>query len=687
MDEQYIKCNCKYKEAFNNNHTPMIILDSITGKIDDANLAACNYYLCSKEKLLSMYISDINILPKKEIFKEIDRAKSEDRQLFRFKHKLSNGEIRDVEVYSGPMRINNKDLLFSVIHDVKEKSELENNYLISKAYFDSLFNNSPEAIAIVSSEFKVLNINTSFEKIFQYSLKDVKDKDITTILCDENLYGTSYRFRESIKKGKFVKEEVTRNRKDGTSLEVLLLAFPLVVEGETIGIYCIYSDISEVKKKDERIKMLTYNDILTGLFNRDFFLHNLDYEIHIRNSKKDSVDKFAVLIIKANELNEIRDALGHLVGDKMIKEFALRLRGSVPIEDVVARVGDDEFAILLRNIKDPEDLMKLVNTILKTLNKYFFIDNNEFQITTSIGIAIYPDDSIESIGLIRKAEIAMNKSKEFNISNPIRFNNAIDKEVQEYFWIKNDLAKSILNEELILNYQPIFDTSTNTLVGVEALVRWNHKINGIILPSKFIPVAEKSGMIHFIGEWVLRNACKQNQKWQEEGYKSIYISVNISILQLEQSNFCDIVKGILQESNLDPQYLQLEITETSFAQNYELIENTIKGLSKLGIMLAVDDFGTGYSSLGQLCELNINSLKIDRTFIDGVDENVNKSKIVKAVIALAKSLNINLTAEGVETEKELNFLKENRCNVAQGYLFSKPVEKDKIEKLLVKLER
>lgn len=687
MDEQYIKCNCKYKEAFNNNHTPMIILDSITGKIDDANLAACNYYLCSKEKLLSMYISDINILPKKEIFKEIDRAKSEDRQLFRFKHKLSNGEIRDVEVYSGPMRINNKDLLFSVIHDVKEKSELENNYLISKAYFDSLFNNSPEAIAIVSSEFKVLNINTSFEKIFQYSLKDVKDKDITTILCDENLYGTSYRFRESIKKGKFVKEEVTRNRKDGTSLEVLLLAFPLVVEGETIGIYCIYSDISEVKKKDERIKMLTYNDILTGLFNRDFFLHNLDYEIHIRNSKKDSVDKFAVLIIKANELNEIRDALGHLVGDKMIKEFALRLRGSVPIEDVVARVGDDEFAILLRNIKDPEDLMKLVNTILKTLNKYFFIDNNEFQITTSIGIAIYPDDSIESIGLIRKAEIAMNKSKEFNISNPIRFNNAIDKEVQEYFWIKNDLAKSILNEELILNYQPIFDTSTNTLVGVEALVRWNHKINGIILPSKFIPVAEKSGMIHFIGEWVLRNACKQNQKWQEEGYKSIYISVNISILQLEQSNFCDIVKGILQESNLDPQYLQLEITETSFAQNYELIENTIKELSKLGIMLAVDDFGTGYSSLGQLCELNINSLKIDRTFIDGVDENVNKSKIVKAVIALAKSLNINLTAEGVETEKELNFLKENRCNVAQGYLFSKPVEKDKIEKLLVKLER
>jgi len=280
----------------------------------------------------------------------------------------------------------------------------------------------------------------------------------------------------------------------------------------------------------------------------------------------------------------------------------------------------------------------------------------------------------------------MDKSKKISENSSIQFENSYDKEIQEYFWIKRDLLKSIQNEELFLNYQPIYDTAKNKLIGVEALIRWNHKEEGIIPPFKIIPIAEKTGMIHSIGEWVLIEACNQNRRWQESGYGPIYVSVNVSVLQLEKPGFSRMIKRILRDTMLEPQYLQLEITETFFTQNYELIKETIKEISNQGVKFAIDDFGTGYSSLGQLCEISINNLKVDRMFVDGVDRNINKSKIVKAIISLADSLDINLTAEGVETKEELRFLKENKCNIVQGYLFSKPVGIYEIEGLLKRVK-
>ncbi|HSH35628.1 sensor domain-containing protein, partial [Schnuerera sp.] len=606
---------------------------------------------------------------------------------FRFKHKLSNGDIMDVEVYSGPINIDNRDLLFSIIHDSQEKIELERKYRKSKIYFDSLFDNSPEAIAIVNKDFKVLDVNNGFQNVFLYDLKDIKGKDLTELLCEETLYDTSYSFRESIKKGKFVKKEVKRKRKDGRLLDLLLLGFPLILDGETIAAYCVYSDIKEVKEKDKQIELLTKRDILTGLFNRKFFLNELDKRI-LKNKEENRIEeKIAVIVISINEFKEITEALGPLAGDNILKEFAGRLKQSINIDDLVARFSEDEFAILISNFKNIEKLEELTDNILKKLHPSFQIAQNQIQVRTSIGIAIFPDDDIKSIGLVRKAEIAMNKSKEFNSNTPVKFKKELDKEVQEYFWIKSNLAKALWYNELFLNYQPIYDTSINKLIGVEALARWNHNKVGIIPPSKFIPIAEKTGLIYSIGEWVLLNACKQNKKWQDLGYEPIYMSVNISALQLEQPNFINVVKKVIEESKLNPRYLQLEITETFFTQKYELIEDAIKKLEELGVKLAIDDFGTGYSSLSQLCEFNIDNIKIDRSFIDGVDRNLNKRKVVKAVISLAKSLNIDLTAEGVETQNELKFLKENKCPIAQGYLLSKPVENERIEELLQKNDK
>ncbi len=682
MTDFSIEGNCIYKEVFQNQYTPMMIIDPVTGNIDDANLAACDYYFYSKKELLSMNISEINMLTKQERFKKMNEVMKKNRKFIRFKHKLSSGEKEDVGVHSRSLKVGDRNHLTSIIQDTGRSPKSETEYMKNIAYFDSLFNNSPEAIAMVDDNFKIVNTNEKFEDMFQYEFEEIKGRDITRLLCEEARYNPSLKFRESITKGLFVSEEVKRRRKDGSILDVMLMGFPLMVFGEKAGAYYIYSDLTESKSQKNMIKRLTCNDSLTGLFNKDFLIDCLENEIIKKVDGEATKAKLVVLILKVNELKETSDALGHVVGNLILKEFAFRLRASVGNKNIIARFNEDEFAIMMTKIEELNEINLLTRSIVENLNAPFCIGDNELKITTSIGIATYPDDGIEGITLLRKAEIAMDKSKMSSGNSSVHFQNDYDREIQEYFWIKKDLAKSIQNEELFLNYQPIFNIVKNEVVGAEALVRWNHKEKGIIPPLKFIPIAENTGMIHSIGEWVLCEACRQNKRWQELGHEPIIVSVNVSVIQIEKPGFSSMVKQVLQDSNLEPRYLQLEITETFFTIDYELIKGTIKELSELGITFSIDDFGTGYSSLGQLSELSINNLKIDRMLIDRVDENTNKLKIVKAIISLAISLDISLTAEGVERQEELSILKENRCTMVQGYYFSRPVTSEKIEELL-----
>lgn len=347
----------------------------------------------------------------------------------------------------------------------------------------------------------------------------------------------------------------------------------------------------------------------------------------------------------------------------------------------MARYNEWQFALLIPTIKTLDELNRVINQSKLDLDTCITIENLQINVTTNLGVAIYPDDGKDTTTLIRNADIALTKARKSSANCIFRFDESLNLQIQEEFWMKNDLFNAMDFKELILNYQPIYDIYTNKLVGTEALIRWNHRKKGIIPPLKFIPIAESTGMIYPIGEWVLLNACVQNKKWQDLGYDPIYVSVNVSALQLERVNFYNVVTNILEKSKMDPKYLKIEITETYFTQHYGLISNNIKNLNNLGVRFSIDDFGTGYSSLGQLSELSINTIKIDRVFISNVDLNVSNSKIVKAVISLAKSLNIDLTAEGVEREEELKFLRENNCNIAQGYLFSKPIEANMIEKL------
>lgn len=799
-DTEDIDCS-----IFNNRHTPMLIIKGESGEIRDANIAACNYYGYSRDMLLKMKITEINTLSQQEVFEEMSRASKEDRKFFRFKHRLAGGEIKEVEVYSGPVTIKGESLLFSIIHDVEDKRAMERKIMLQESYFESLYENSPEAIVMLDNEFRVISVNSSFERIFQYRIDEIRNQNITKVLCEEEFYDESSYFKDSIKRGEFVREETLRRRKDGKLVDVSFLGYPIISNGEQVGVYGIYSDLSIVKEteskkrlfseifknntvgvvvtdidgniqwindaftevtgyysaevvgrkpsilksgmhdneyysnmwntilstgkwqgevfnkrkdgelyqewliiiairddrgniehfvgmmnditdarqKENRIEFLTNKDSLTDLYNREYFVNKLNYEISRRNKGMDTEKELAIIFLDLDDFKEINDNLGHLAGDSVLKEFASRLKGSVREYDIAARFGGDEFIVLILYVREYLEIIHIANRIIDETSKPFLIDNLELHITASLGISRYPDDGADSTTLIRNADIAMYRSKEGKNKKITIFESSLDEELKEYFKIKNNLRNAVTNNELFLEYQPIFDVTKGKIIGTEALVRWNFNNSELIPPLKFIPVAEKNGFMQSIGEWVLRTACRQNRQWQESGYGPIFISVNVSIVQLEQAKFCEIVKNALQESQLKPEYLQLEITETIFTKNYDKIVETIKAINGLGVKVAIDDFGTGYSSLGQLSRLEINKLKIDRSFINEINENENKNKIVRAIISLAESLSLELIAEGVETEAQLDFLVRNECNMVQGYLYSKPVLPNELEQLLM----
>lgn len=795
-----------YSSIFNNSHTPMLLLDSKSGEIKDANIAACNYYGYSRDVLRRKNISDINILSRHEIFQQMEKAKNEHRKYFEFRHRLASGEVREVEVYSGPIMAKGEYYLLSIIHDVQYKKDIEQKYRIQESYFKSLFEHSPEAIAILDNQFNILDVNGSFKRIFQYDLDEIRLQNITKVLCEEQLYDESKYFKDCITGGEFVRQETQRKRRDGELIDVSFLGYPIISNGEQIGVYGIYSDLSkeketeskirlfaeifknntvgvivtdiegsiqwindafteitgyvpeeivglkpsvlksgqhnveyysnmwnsilkagkwqgeiynkrkngeiylewlniiairddkggierfvgmisditDSKRKENIIEILTNRDSLTDLYNRDYFVNKLNYEMLKRNKEKEAKQELAIIFLDIDDFKEINDTLGHLVGDSVLKEFAFRLKESIRDYDIASRFGGDEFIVMLLSIKEDYELMSVANRIIEEISRPFIIDNIELHITASLGISRYPMDGSDSTTLIRNADIAMYKSKELKNRKITIFEPFLDEKVKEYFMIKNNLRRAITNNEFFLEYQPIIDAKSNKMVGAEALLRWCMNGTDLISPLKFIPVAEKNGYMQHIGEWVLKTACKQNRMWQDKGYSPIFVSVNVSIMQLEQPNFCEIVKTVLKETNLNPQYLQLEITETIFTKNYDSVVQTIKRINALGVQVAIDDFGTGYSSLGQLSRLEITKLKIDRTFISEINENANKNKIVKTIISLAESLDLELVAEGVETKEQLEFLMRNDCNVVQGFLFSKPIKINEIEELLDK---
>ncbi|MBV4550538.1 EAL domain-containing protein [Pseudomonas sp. SWRI102] len=384
--------------------------------------------------------------------------------------------------------------------------------------------------------------------------------------------------------------------------------------------------------------------------------------------------QLAVMFIGLDRFKRINNALGHPVGDEMLKRVARTLAMVVRESDSVFRYGSDEFVVILGDIADPQLIKGVAEKLLAAINAPHPIDGHDLTVTASLGISVYPADGFDAVALIKKAETAMRNVKENGPNDYRFFTEDMNRRARQQQTIESGLRLALQRKEFVLHYQPKLDLTNGRVVGAEALVRWNRPDQGLVFPSDFIPVAEDSGLIVPLSQWVLQEACQQACRWQAEGMRPLYLSVNVSAIDFRQRGFVDGIARTLKETGLDPTQLELEITESVLMQNIDTTVATLKAIKQLGIRLAIDDFGTGYSSLSYLQKFPVDVLKIDQSFVGDLSIDSNDAKLVSTIINLGRSLNLHIIAEGVETREQLEFLKRHQCEEAQGYYFSKAVE-------------
>ncbi len=418
------------------------------------------------------------------------------------------------------------------------------------------------------------------------------------------------------------------------------------------------------------------HDLLTGLPNRILFNERL--LISLANARSNR-EKLAVMFLDLDRFKKINDTLGHEVGDRLLKVVALRLTSCIRDTDILARWGGDEFTLLLPNISGAECSAEIAQKILDTLKPPFFLSNNYFHITSSIGIALYPDDGEDAETLIKNADAALYSAKAKGRNNYQFYTRNINEQASELLFLENRLHHAWERGEFLVYYQPKVNVNTGKITGMEALVRWQSPELGFVSPGKFIPIAEENGLIVPIGAWVLRTACTQSKAWLDAGLSPILMAVNLSARQLQQPDLVEMVAQILAETNLEPRFLELEITETTAMQNVDFTKEILRELNRMGVRISIDDFGTGYSSLNYLKNFPIHTIKIDRSFVRDMAVDPYDVAIASAVVALGKSFNMSVVAEGVETVEQLECLHKLGCEEMQGYLFSKPLpDKDAI---------
>lgn len=459
-------------------------------------------------------------------------------------------------------------------------------------------------------------------------------------------------------------------KKDKTKLSVEYVISSIEDKKEVLGKVVIFKDITERQRMEEDIQYLAYYDRLTDLPNRSMLENRLHQELQIARSKD---QRLAVLYLDLDRFKLINDSLGHSFGDLLLRETADRLRNSIPEKAVVSRQGGDEFTIILPNIKSEEDVLQFLLSIIESFAEPFLLKNQEIYIKTSIGISLFPQDGQTGEDLIKNADAAMYKSKEKSGTYFHFFKSEMSSRNLESIKMENALYKALDQEEMVIYYQPQIDSRTNAVIGVEALLRWNHPERGMVSPGEFIPLAEETGLIVPIGKWVLINACKQLKEWQAEGHMEMSVSVNLSGRQFDEDGLVSMVEGILKDLELAPEFLHIELTENQIIKNTEVTIEKMKQLKELGIKISIDDFGTGYSSLGYLKNFPIETLKIDRSFIKDIVEDDDNAAITNTIINLSQNLNLNVIAEGVETREQRDFLMSKQCYIMQGFYFSKPI--------------
>ena len=470
--------------------------------------------------------------------------------------------------------------------------------------------------------------------------------------------------------------ETQRLTKAGSVLDISLSLSQIKdATGRIIGASTIARDITARKAAEKQLQFLAYYDALTGLPNRTLLEDRLAKALAGARRKKDRV---AILFLDLDLFKNVNDSLGHSAGDHLLQEVAERLKTWGRDQDSIARVGGDEFVLVLNDIKDTPDAAVAAERLMDAMTAEFVVQGRSLHIGCSLGISIFPEHGADGETLIKNADAAMYRAKDYGRNNFQFFTNDMNAQVMERLTLENSLRLALAKKELFLVYQPQLDIASGTITGLEALLRWQHSDLGLVPPDKFIRIAENSGLIAPIGEWVLRTACTQARKWQDEGIPAVTVAVNVSAVQFRQENFCELISKVLQETGLAARHLELELTESLLLSSADLTLSLLRKLKATGVMLSIDDFGTGYSSFGYLRQFQVNKLKIDRSFIRDVAVKADDAAITAAIIGLAKNLNLKVIAEGVENEAQMSFLRGHRCDEVQGYYISKPLAVDKV---------
>ncbi len=668
----------RYRILFEGNPHPLWVFDQVSLEFLAVNDAALQSYGYTREEFLSLRYGALRAGEEPPAFYSSKEAPLHDTvHAGERRHQRKDGSLFWVSVILHPLAWDGRATCMAIVQDVTEKREAE----AALNRLAAIVSSSHDAIVGWDRDKAVTSWNPGAEKLYGWTEAEMLGRSIAELLPDECQMEWD-KICERLESGLPIElPDTHRRHKSGRLLEVWVSSSPIKdAAGEVIGASTISRSIAEQKRTQALIRWQAHNDPLTRLPNRAFFQQALEDAIALG-------DPFSIVFVDLDQFKHVNDSLGHAAGDHLLQEVAARFERCLAAEDILARMGGDEFTLLLPGGRSAEksSVEDKATSLLHALAPPLLIGGQELYTAASLGLSRFPDDGRDAETLLQCADLAMYQAKERGRGQWQSFSPALTEAARERLMLENSLRKAIERDEMILLYQPQVSLLTGEIIGTEALVRWRHGELGLISPARFIPLAEETGLIVPLGEWVLRTACRQAAAWEREG-KYLRQSVNLSARQLGEANLVERVRAVLEETGLDPCLLDLELTESALVAQGEAAVSRLAALRALGVRISIDDFGTGYSSLAYLRRFPLDTLKIDRSFVmglGGADRHARQDgAVVRAIISMAHALDLEVVAEGVEIAAQRETLQSLGCDSMQGFLFSPPVSPERLANLL-----
>lgn len=654
----------RYYSLFEHNIDSVYSMD-INGKLLNINTAGRKMLGYSVEELSNMTYRDLVEPDLSEVANEyFNKALKGNPQFYETVCVTKNGNKVPLNISNVPIVVNGKITgVFGIAKDISKVKESENKYR-------SLFENNLDIVLALDLEGNVRDVNPKAEILTGLSKQEMLGMNYLSFVASKDIPKAKEDF-SVLKKGEASLSVKKITFKNGDCFELEVKTVPIKEEGKITGLFILARDITEFRQNQKRYQELAFTDQVTGIPNRHWFYSEIE---NLKKKCNEQVKTLAILSIDFDNFKDVNDTLGHKAGDLCLKKCAERLKSCLRNQDKVSRVGGDEFVVIMENTTI-EEVKHFTEKILKEMNEPLIIQNHELTVTLSIGISMGNNCSTPE-KLLNEADIALIMAKNEGKNNFQFFSDEIREKTRRNSQLESALRSALDREEFELHYQPQIDIKTGKLVGLEALLRWNPSF-GPVSPAEFIPIAEKTGLILPIGEWVFKEVCRQMKRWEKKGLSKVKISLNVSPRQFKDPEFATKVEKITKEAEIDPRYLEIEITE-SVMLDVEGAAELIREVKRLGIKIAIDDFGTGYSALSILNDIKIDTLKLDKSMVDNIMVNERKLLIMKGIITVASSVNVPVIVEGVELKEQVNLL-ERLSVFGQGYFFSRPLPPEKIE--------